>query len=45
MLKTVEGEDIKMFISDKLHSSKQLLDAGAIGKEIAALFVTLCTFM
>lgn len=45
MMKAAEGEDIKMFISDKLHSGKELVDAGATGKETTALFVTLHALM
>lgn len=45
MGKTAKGEDIKMFISDKLHSSEELFDAGATGKETTALFVARYTFM
>lgn len=43
--KTAEGENIKMFISDKLHSSEELFDAGAAGKDTTALFVALYTFV
>ena len=42
-MKTAAGENIKMFILDKLHSGKELFVAGARGKDTTALFVTLYT--
>ena len=44
-MKTAAGENIKMFISDKLHSSKELFVARARGEDTTALFVTLYTCM